>query len=129
MIEEHATGIGCQPKRHSQFEVAAPRHFLLPAILLLLSEEPRHGYSLAKGVHAFNKMKYENAIELFDKAIEENPGSADLYRPRICPSADIWFYLIAHVELFRYLHQPLAHLRMVIRANRYGRPFAQLKMR
>ena len=52
MIEEHATGIGCQPKRHSQFEVAAPRHFLLPAILLLLSEEPRHGYSLAKGVHA-----------------------------------------------------------------------------
>ena len=37
--------------RHSRFEVAAPRHFLLPAILLLLAEEPRHGYSLAKGVH------------------------------------------------------------------------------
>ena len=52
MIEEHATGVGWQPSRHSRFEVAAPRHFLLPAILLLLSEEPRHGYSLAKGLHA-----------------------------------------------------------------------------
>ena len=44
--------VGWQTKRHSRFEVAAPRHFLLPAILLLLAEEPRHGYSLAKGVHA-----------------------------------------------------------------------------
>ena len=52
MIEEDAAEVGWQPNRHSRFEVAAPRHFLLPAILLLLSEEPRHGYSLAKGVHA-----------------------------------------------------------------------------
>ena len=44
--------LGWQANRHSRFEVAAPRHFLLPAILLLLAEEPRHGYSLAKGVHA-----------------------------------------------------------------------------
>ena len=50
MIEHD--GIGVQPSRHTRFEVAAPRHFLLPAILLLLVEEPRHGYSLAKGVHA-----------------------------------------------------------------------------
>ncbi len=35
----------------SRFEVAAPRHFLLPAILLLLVEEAQHGYSLAKGAH------------------------------------------------------------------------------
>jgi poly-beta-hydroxybutyrate-responsive repressor len=49
---EHDAAIGWQPNRHSRFEVAAPRHFLLPAILLLLAEEPRHGYSLAKGVHA-----------------------------------------------------------------------------
>ena len=41
-----------QSNRLSRFEVAAPRHFLLPAILLLVAEEPRHGYSLAKGVHA-----------------------------------------------------------------------------
>lgn len=29
-----------------QFTVAPPRHFLYPAILLLLAEEPRHGYRL-----------------------------------------------------------------------------------
>lgn len=29
-----------------QFAKAAPRHFLYPALLLLLSEEPRHGYRL-----------------------------------------------------------------------------------
>jgi PadR family transcriptional regulator, regulatory protein PadR len=52
VIEHDATAVGTQGNRHSRFEVAAPRHFLLPAILLLLAEEPRHGYSLAKGVHA-----------------------------------------------------------------------------
>jgi DNA-binding PadR family transcriptional regulator len=52
MTEQDATDVGWQTNRHSRFEVAAPRHFLLPAILLLLAEEPRHGYSLAKGVHA-----------------------------------------------------------------------------
>ncbi len=52
VIEHDAATVGWQTKRHSRFEVAAPRHFLLPAILLLLAEEPRHGYSLAKGVHA-----------------------------------------------------------------------------
>jgi DNA-binding PadR family transcriptional regulator len=29
-----------------QFPKAPPRHFLYPALLLLLSEEPRHGYRL-----------------------------------------------------------------------------------
>ena len=52
MIERDATTVGWQTNRHSRFEVNAPRHFLLPALLLLLLEEPRHGYSLAKGVHA-----------------------------------------------------------------------------
>jgi len=33
-------------KGHCRFELAAPRHFLYPALLLLLSEEPRHGYRL-----------------------------------------------------------------------------------
>jgi DNA-binding PadR family transcriptional regulator len=52
VIDDDAAVVGWQPNRHSRFEVAAPRHFLLPALLLLLAEEPRHGYSLAKGVHA-----------------------------------------------------------------------------
>ncbi len=47
MIEHDATTVGCHPSRHVRFEVAAPRRFLLPAVLLLLAEEPRHGYSLA----------------------------------------------------------------------------------
>lgn len=29
-----------------RFDVAAPRHFLYPALLLLLAEEPRRGYRL-----------------------------------------------------------------------------------
>ena len=37
-----------RPTGHARFELAAPRRFLLPAVLLLLAEEPRHGYSLAK---------------------------------------------------------------------------------
>ena len=52
VIEHDAVSVGRQKKRHSRFEVAAPRHFLLPALLLLLAEEPRHGYSLAKGMLA-----------------------------------------------------------------------------
>jgi DNA-binding PadR family transcriptional regulator len=52
VIEHDAAAVEWQPNRHSRFEVAAPRHFLLPALLLLLAEEPRHGYGLAKGVHA-----------------------------------------------------------------------------
>jgi len=31
---------------HCHFTKAAPRHFLYPALLLLLAEEPRHGYRL-----------------------------------------------------------------------------------
>ena len=29
-----------------RFDIAAPRHFLYPSLLLLLAEEPRHGYRL-----------------------------------------------------------------------------------
>jgi DNA-binding PadR family transcriptional regulator len=31
---------------HCRFDIAAPRHFLYPSLLLLLAEEPRHGYRL-----------------------------------------------------------------------------------
>ncbi len=40
-------------QRHSRFELAPPRHFLFPAILLLLSEEPGYGYGLVKELRAF----------------------------------------------------------------------------
>lgn len=32
--------------RRCRFATAAPRHFLYPALLLILAEEPRHGYRL-----------------------------------------------------------------------------------
>ena len=37
----------------SRFEFAPPRHFLLPAILLLVSEKPGYGYSLVKDLQDF----------------------------------------------------------------------------
>jgi len=33
-----------------RFDLAAPRHFLYPALLLLLAEEPRHGYRLVDSI-------------------------------------------------------------------------------
>src|SRR5437016_4456177 len=41
------------PNRISRFELAPPRHFLLPAIILLLSERPGYGYSLVKELQEF----------------------------------------------------------------------------
>ena len=37
----------------SRFEFAPPRHFLLPAILLLVSEKPGYGYNLVKELQEF----------------------------------------------------------------------------
>lgn len=37
----------------SRFELAPPRHFILPAILLLLSERPGYGYSLVPRLQEF----------------------------------------------------------------------------
>ena len=38
----------------SRFQLAPPRRFLLPAVLLLLAEAPAHGYSLLKGLGQLN---------------------------------------------------------------------------
>jgi DNA-binding PadR family transcriptional regulator len=43
---EGATGPDRLPSTRCQFTLVPPRHFLYPAILLLLAEEPRHGYRL-----------------------------------------------------------------------------------
>lgn len=45
-MEDNAAGQVAN--RTSRFELAPPRHFLLPAILLLLSEKPGYGYQLVK---------------------------------------------------------------------------------
>jgi DNA-binding PadR family transcriptional regulator len=38
--------VGQPGNQHCRFDMAAPRHFVYPALLLLLAEEPRHGYRL-----------------------------------------------------------------------------------
>jgi DNA-binding PadR family transcriptional regulator/polyisoprenoid-binding protein YceI len=49
-MEQGAADAGWAAPAQSRFELAPPRHFLLPAVLLLLSEEPGYGYSLTKGL-------------------------------------------------------------------------------
>ena len=44
--EESVTGTGDAEPSHRHFRLSPPRHFVYPAILLLLSEKPRHGYTL-----------------------------------------------------------------------------------
>ncbi len=38
--------------RYCRFDLAPPRHFLYPAIMLLLAEQPRHGYRLVDALLA-----------------------------------------------------------------------------
>jgi PadR family transcriptional regulator, regulatory protein PadR len=40
--------------KNSRFELAPPRHFMLPAVLLLLSEHPSYGYGLVPGLREFH---------------------------------------------------------------------------
>lgn len=43
-------GVAGDENGRCRFELSAPRHFLYPALLLLLAEEPRHGYRLMDSV-------------------------------------------------------------------------------
>ncbi len=49
-MERRAAEAAWAVAQQSRFELAPPRRFLLPALLLLLSEEPGYGYNLAKGL-------------------------------------------------------------------------------
>jgi PadR family transcriptional regulator, regulatory protein PadR len=40
--------------KNSRFELAPPRRFMLPALLLLLSEKPSYGYGLVPGLQEFH---------------------------------------------------------------------------
>lgn len=50
-MEDGAVTTDWSANRQSRFEFTPPRHFLLPAVLLLLAEEPGYGYHLAKGLN------------------------------------------------------------------------------
>jgi PadR family transcriptional regulator PadR len=45
-VGQSSASAGWNDPPHCRFELAPPRHFAYPAILLLLSEKPRHGYRL-----------------------------------------------------------------------------------
>ena len=49
---EDAAGPDRLPSTRCQFTLVPPRHFLYPAILLLLAEKPRHGYRLIEPLTA-----------------------------------------------------------------------------
>jgi DNA-binding PadR family transcriptional regulator len=49
---EGAPGPDRLPSTRCQFTLVPPRHFLYPAILLLLAEQPRHGYRLIEPLTA-----------------------------------------------------------------------------
>ena len=49
-MEQQSTDVVWPVAPHARFELAPPRRFLLPALLLLLAEEPGYGYNLAKGL-------------------------------------------------------------------------------
>jgi len=52
-VMKHQVGTTDWSSHQSRFEFAPPRHFLLPAILLLVSEKPGYGYSLVKELQDF----------------------------------------------------------------------------
>jgi DNA-binding PadR family transcriptional regulator/polyisoprenoid-binding protein YceI len=73
----------------SRFELAPPRRFLLPAILLLLSEEPRHGYMVMKELQTFRfgnvdrPSVYRALAQLeADGYLDSWPETPELGRPR-----------------------------------------------
>src|SRR6202022_3791840 len=51
-VQEPATSSG-SADHLARFTFAPPRHFVLPAVLLLLSEAPSYGYELVKDLRAF----------------------------------------------------------------------------
>jgi PadR family transcriptional regulator, regulatory protein PadR len=52
-MQQPARAPSGSPDHLARFTFAPPRHFVLPAVLLLLSEEPSYGYQLVKGLRAF----------------------------------------------------------------------------
>jgi DNA-binding PadR family transcriptional regulator len=61
----------------SRFELAPPRHFLLPAVLLLLSEEPSYGYNLVKEVDAFRFGRVDRPAVYRALALLERDGMVE----------------------------------------------------
>lgn len=53
MATEHRAGRASASEGVARFELAPPRRFMLPAILLLLSEQPGYGYGLVPRLAEF----------------------------------------------------------------------------
>lgn len=50
----HSTPTAAEGEGASRFELAPPRRFILPAILLLLTERPGYGYGLVPRLKEFH---------------------------------------------------------------------------
>jgi PadR family transcriptional regulator PadR len=68
--------------QQSRFDLTPPRHFLLPAVLLLLSEEPGYGYNLASRLKEFrfgrvDRPSVYRALAQLEKdgLVESTPGT------------------------------------------------------
>jgi DNA-binding PadR family transcriptional regulator len=61
-------------ERVSRFEFAPPRHFVLPAVLLLLSEQPGYGYSLEKDLRELDFGKIDRPTVYRTLALLEQDG-------------------------------------------------------
>jgi DNA-binding PadR family transcriptional regulator len=53
-LDEVGVTAGRPGAQAARFDLAPPRHFLLPAILLLIAENPSHGYQLVKELSALH---------------------------------------------------------------------------
>src|SRR5580692_10357817 len=51
---EYGTPSAAEGDGASRFELAPPKRFILPAILLLLTEQPGYGYGLVPGLQEFH---------------------------------------------------------------------------
>ncbi|MDQ1358380.1 MAG: hypothetical protein QOG44_2753 [Acidimicrobiaceae bacterium] len=58
---DHQVATSDWSSHQSRFEFAPPRHFLLPALLLLVSEKPGYGYSLVKDLQDLRFGQVERA--------------------------------------------------------------------
>jgi PadR family transcriptional regulator PadR len=61
-------------ERASRFEFAPPRHFVLPAVLLLLSERPGYGYNLEKDLRELDFGKIDRPTVYRTLALLEQDG-------------------------------------------------------
>ena len=78
---------GSRAQGLSRFELAPPRRFVLPAILLLLSERPGYGYGLVPRLQEFQFGHVDRPAVYRALAQLERDGLVECVSPRTGPRA------------------------------------------